>query len=524
MLFARRLTGPVVAALLLCLAIPAGAASSRDETWITIERGVAQRALAGFAAAGRPGALVIMDAGTSGALGTGARDTDVVVARLPHDDDTALLSQILHQEFRRCGGFVWHPTREEAEAAAARANDPTARVPAPPIDYTIDNAPVVQALMSQVQEINVRNTITTLGNFFTRYHNCASGLSSAIWIRDQWSGFAAGRPDVTIEYFNHSGYTTQQPSVILTIPGTTLASEVVVLGGHQDSVAGSNCSTSRSPGEDDDASGIANLSEVIRAALTIGGGGYRPQRTVKFMAYAAEEVGLRGSAQIAQSFLTQGVNVVGVLQLDMTAYKGSSQDIYIFTDNTNGAQNTFVGQLVDTYLTGLTRSTSACGYGCSDHASWNSRGYPASFPFEATFQQSNPRIHSSTDTLAACCGGVADHAHKFTRLAAAYLAEVAKGGFPANQAPIANAGPDHMASPLFTSLDGRASSDPDGGPMALTYSWTQVSGPRVAILDNQSAVARFRATIRGTYVFRLTVSDGFRTATDDVTVVSRSEL
>ena len=80
--------------------------------------------------------------------------------------------------------------------------------------------------------------------------------------------------------------------MILTIQGTTFPSEVVVLGGHQDSIAGSNCTTSRSPGADDDASGIATLSEVIRAAMALG---YQPERTVKFMAYAAEEVGLRGS-------------------------------------------------------------------------------------------------------------------------------------------------------------------------------------------------------------------------------------
>ncbi len=47
---------------------------------------------------------------------------------------------------------------------------------------------------------------------------------------------------------------------------------------------------------DDDASGIASLTEVIRAAMAMG---YRPARTVKFMGYAAEEVGLKGSKEIA---------------------------------------------------------------------------------------------------------------------------------------------------------------------------------------------------------------------------------
>ena len=113
----------------------------------------------------------------------------------------------------------------------------------------------------------------------------------------------------------------------------------------------------------------------------------------------------------------------------MTNYKGSVPDIFIYTDHTNPAQNAFVGSLVDTYLPGVPRSTSACGYACSDHASWTNQAYPASFPFEAQFGQHNPTIHTANDTLAQS-GGVATHALKFSKLAAAFMAEVAKGRIP----------------------------------------------------------------------------------------------
>ena len=41
---------------------------------------------------------------------------------------------------------------------------------------------------------------------------------------------------------------------------------------------------------------------------------FRPSRTVKLIGYAAEEIGLRGSNAIAQSFKQQGKNIIGVDQ------------------------------------------------------------------------------------------------------------------------------------------------------------------------------------------------------------------
>jgi len=417
----NRLSGAAAAAVFaLCLSPMAQGAS--DDAWITLDRNTAQQALIGFAAAGRPGALVIMDAGRPEALGTTAKDTDVVVARISVDD-VEMLPGILHAARHRCGGFMRHDTREQAEWAAARANNPEQRTSRPPISFTIDNGPVVNAMLPRIQEPGIHKTIVSLGNFVNRKYQCTTGVTSANWIKSRWQAIAAGRPDITVDLYAHTGF--PQPSVILTIPGSTLPTEVVILGAHQDSIAGSGCSAV-APGEDDDASGIASLTEVLKVALRMN---YHPQRTVKFMAYAAEEGGLLGSEQIASAYDQQNVNVVGVMQLDMTNYKGSVGDIYIYQDYTNPAQNTFVGSLVTTYLPGLIKDTTqVCGYACSDHASWHLHGYPASLPFEAKFSQYDPFIHTSQDTIENC-GNTANHAVKFSKLAAAYMAEVAKGGF-----------------------------------------------------------------------------------------------
>ncbi|MBN1506690.1 MAG: right-handed parallel beta-helix repeat-containing protein [Sedimentisphaerales bacterium] len=78
-----------------------------------------------------------------------------------------------------------------------------------------------------------------------------------------------------------------------------------------------------------------------------------------------------------------------------------------------------------------------------------------------------------------------------------------------NAAPVANAGSDSLvAVPAMVALDGSASHD--GDPMdRLTYTWTQIEGPGVTLLNADSASPFFLSGTPGIYVFQLVVSDGF---------------
>jgi M6 family metalloprotease-like protein len=89
----------------------------------------------------------------------------------------------------------------------------------------------------------------------------------------------------------------------------------------------------------------------------------------------------------------------------------------------------------------------------------------------------------------------------------------------ANQAPAASAGADQsVAVNAKVTLDGSGSSDPDNSPHALTYGWTQLSGPTVTLTTPTAAQASFTPTVTGAYTFRLTVSDGEASSSDEVTI------
>jgi bacterial leucyl aminopeptidase len=342
------------------------------------------------------------------------------------------LSRAMHEMFHKCGGFVRHAS--EAEAVAWVENLRSVDPDAPTVDYTIDN-PATAPLVAAAGELETRQVIIDLSAFPNRRYNQPSGLESANWIKNRWTQFSNARGNITsVEFFNHPANVSPQPSVVMTIRGSRFPDEVVVLGAHQDSI-NLGGQTQPAPGADDDASGVACLTEIIRVLTAKV---FRPERTVKFMAYAAEEVGLRGSDAIAASYRAANTNVVGVLQLDMTNYRGSQGfDMVMITDFTNAAQNQFVRDLITTYQPGLLVTNSACGYACSDHASWNNRSYPASFPFEAPFGNDNPFIHTANDTLAQSNNN-ANHAHRFTKLGISYVTELAKGCIsPRTPCPIA---------------------------------------------------------------------------------------
>jgi leucyl aminopeptidase len=337
-------------------------------------------------------------------------------------DESALpwLSMLMHRDFKRCGGFMLH---EDESEALVQANSSDLQALANSnffAGYSISRQSTVMPMIATVNKNNILQTITNLSNFQNRYYKGEFGKKSATWIKDTWTALVKNRTDASVEFFNHASW--DQPSIILTIKGQS--DEVIVVGGHQDSINGYfGGATARAPGADDNASGIATITEVVR---TLVDNNYKPQKTLKFMAYAAEEVGLLGSKEISKKFKDTNVNVIGVMQLDMTNFKGTGDlDIVMMTDYTNAEQNKFIGNIIDTYVSGVKWGFDKCGYGCSDHASWYTQGYPASMPFEAKMNDMNHNIHTGNDTLKVSNNST-DHAVKFAKMAVAYIVELDK--------------------------------------------------------------------------------------------------
>ncbi|MFD2176415.1 M20/M25/M40 family metallo-hydrolase [Veronia pacifica] len=458
---------------LLAVSLMLPAAVSAEQLWLTVDKDTLPTisSLNGYA--------LVSDV-------KGFAASPAAVIRIDSDQQD-LLTALMHDDFFRCPGYMVHNSREDAEQAILAAQLKT--------DFTAPSLTAKSDIpnwLGQVQESRITDMIRSLSNFTNRFYTTTHGVNSANYIHDEWQSLASGRSDMTVEKYNHRDW--PQDSVILTFKGHTKPDEIVVIGGHLDSTVGrSTGENTRAPGADDNASGIATFTEVIRVLASQPN--FKPDRTLQFMGYAAEEVGLKGSAEIAAEYKNTNKDVKGVLQLDMTNYHGSMDDFYFISDYTNDEQTRFLKSLVSEYLPEYRANSTACGYACSDHASWHRNGFPASMPSESKFGEHNKAIHTVNDTLAQS-GHAAAHAFKFAKLALVYAVEMTDLGGDSLESPVAGFSYSKDGSTVaFTDQ----STDDKG---IVDYRWSFGDG-------NESTMTSPRHTYSsaGTYSVRLTVTD-----------------
>eukprot|EP01096_Ripella_sp_DP13-Kostka_P007466 TRINITY_DN2715_c0_g1_i4.p1 TRINITY_DN2715_c0_g1~~TRINITY_DN2715_c0_g1_i4.p1 ORF type:complete len:394 (-),score=177.03 TRINITY_DN2715_c0_g1_i4:52-1209(-) len=281
----------------------------------------------------------------------------------------------------------------------------------PPLPDQPQQKQLVQSLNSKLSTTSFRVNVEHLSSYYTRYYTTQTGAQAAEWIYNTLNTYKGDRTDIEVQFFNNSWV---QSSVIARFPGT-VSTDVVILGCHLDSVHLGGIG--RAPGVDDDGSGVVTNLDIFRV---LASNNFKPNRTLEIHFYSAEEVGLLGSREIAQSYLTQGKNVVGMLQLDMTFFHNNTNIIGLVTDHVSSDLTAFVRLLVDAYSI-LDWQNTLCGYSCSDHASWTEAGYRSVFPFESIFEDRNPFIHSTKDTLA---NADLDHGLEFAKVALGFAVEL----------------------------------------------------------------------------------------------------
>ncbi len=194
--------------------------------------------------------------------------------------------------------------------------------------------PVIEKMISDISEQNLRQMIDKLVSFGTRHTlsdtvSTTRGIGEARrWIKSEFERYAKGSNGRMSVAFHESivqpSARVPKPSSVVNVVATlrpskpSLGERVLVIGGHYDSRASDPMdATSDAPGANDDGSGTALVMELARVMTkaTI-------EATVVFIAFAGEEQGLVGATQWAEMAKQQGWNIEAMFNNDIV---GSSQ-------------------------------------------------------------------------------------------------------------------------------------------------------------------------------------------------------
>ena len=204
----------------------------------------------------------------------------------------------------------------------------------------------------------------------------------------------AGRPTgVEASLLASTSMTTAQTANIVgAIPGSdpALADEVIVIGGHLDHLGTSNGGIYR--GADDNASGTSVTMELARMAV---GSGLVAKRTIVFVGFNAEEMGLIGSCHMARNFMYPIDDAIVMLSIDMVgAGNGSGINLYGGTSSSNRWFGDLMRAAADDGGLDL-NVTDSSPTSNSDQACFADKGVPAMM---VGTLGSHPYYHTTSDT------------------------------------------------------------------------------------------------------------------------------
>lgn len=264
----------------------------------------------------------------------------------------------------------------------ARAK-PRVTFPAAPFD------PLEAGAVERVRRDRLMGTATRLQDFYSRYVYYHGNDAAAAFLEDEYRKIA--RAAVGRQYFEVTsrGGVKNVANVVARVDGVKYPDQHVVVGAHFDSMTYG----SAAPGADDNASGTAAVLECARVLSA-----YAFDRTLIFVAFNAEELGLFGSIHYATSARARGDDIRAMINLDMVAYEPDA--VFDATAEANGPSYGLAELMAKkaARYTSVAVVPGAGGGGRSDHVPFWGQGYKAVFQTEG-WNDCSPYIHTDGDTV-----------------------------------------------------------------------------------------------------------------------------
>jgi Zn-dependent M28 family amino/carboxypeptidase len=198
--------------------------------------------------------------------------------------------------------------------------------------------PTVQKIVAEISPDRIAAAVKTLAGFETRGNYSdpnqkTRGIGAARrWIFAQLLGCS---PRLEVSYDMGKSGAMDVTNIVAVLPGAAQPEKRIIVAAHYDSINlrahGDKAAEAPAPGADDDASGTAVALELARVMSQ-----FRFRKTIVFVAFSGEEIGLVGSSRYASRAKANheqieavfnndivGANVIGITHDDIL---GSDDD------------------------------------------------------------------------------------------------------------------------------------------------------------------------------------------------------
>jgi hypothetical protein len=264
---------------------------------------------------------------------------------------------------------------------------------------------VISTMVKEVKADSLEAYIKWMEGMGTRFSLADNHRQIALKLKNKFISF--GYSDAKIDSFqisksyNGTLYNQWQYNVIARLDGSINPDSVCVIGGHYDNIlrTGSGDPFSLVYGANDNASGTAATLEIARVLKKEN---YDPGKSILFIAFGAEELGLLGSYAYANTAFNNSAKIRMMLNNDMIAFEPSSVKtnwIVNILDYENSHNLRYKAENLIHKYTILNHTNNNTYNRQSDSYPFSLKGYPALFFF---CNSSDPNYHTLNDLSGQC--------------------------------------------------------------------------------------------------------------------------
>ncbi len=274
-------------------------------------------------------------------------------------------------------------------------------------DQTLDN--ITNTIIGYMSPDSVQSYIFELQNQQTRFAMSPNRREVAEWIMKKLLSFDFSYTGSATTYARLDSFememewpwgsgqivNTWQYNVELNLEGHTFPERVYVIGAHHDAISW-NDPFNLAPGADDNASGVAAVIEIARVLAKHN---YIPESTIRFVTFAAEELGLVGAFDYAGKASEAGTDIIMMLNCDMISNCNSEKEDWTvqLQHYPNSDHVTVLAEEMIEKFTDLDYIKTDKYINATDSYAFFEYGYPAIFFHENEF---SPYYHSDEDIVA----------------------------------------------------------------------------------------------------------------------------